>query len=431
MTYHYIYVTNLSEETTKQHLMEYFSTFGEVKDAKLGLLPNLRCKGYAKLTVANKETFQKILDGEHTVLTRKLIVEEFIHGEYLKLIKDKMITQRRICVFGIPKFLCNLELVEIFQNAFGEVENGYIRQNHKIKTFNHGFITFKDKESRRKAARMGIYRYEYGESKFIIHFEIKKFIERASGPLAPFHPDRDKNYVTEFQKNYEKIFMNSDEQQNIQNTNTNIKQELISKEPSYVELPEDIVAARSPDDKKKILFPSKTKFILNFIPTSIFEKYLSKILQENEHIENIKMDQLRLLELFALSDIPTTKEEPSRLQMVAQNSRKGIINRNHTKRNIVLKYKKKKKYIKESILTALQTQASQSSVISEEMDPMMNFWVNMFENQKLDYEKKLAESKKMNKTKKMTEFNNYHVKNDTKVVENSDQKDQLNDTENN
>lgn len=144
-----IYISNLEETTAKTEILDHFSKYGFIIDCYMSKFKNGKCKGYAKLTLKTKESYEKILQEDHHFGGRKAKVEPYVQEAKEAKMKDRDIVERRVCILAIPKGMEDTMLKKAFE-AFGEVEKAYVREG-KDGGKNHGFVTFVEKRSCKRA----------------------------------------------------------------------------------------------------------------------------------------------------------------------------------------------------------------------------------------------------------------------------------------
>lgn len=142
MHYYRIHLTKLPKECTKQDIISYFSRFGKIFSGKVGLDKNKVSKGYGKITIPHKSTFDLIMSQEHWIKEQKIHLEPFLVGSRLKKKELKQI-QRKIAVFNLTDSMDKPYLLELF-SIFGTVEDCLLKTKNNEK---YAFVTFEKEES--------------------------------------------------------------------------------------------------------------------------------------------------------------------------------------------------------------------------------------------------------------------------------------------
>lgn len=150
MSYFRIHITKLPPRCTKEHLMNYFSQFGVIFSVKVTLDKHKRSKGHGKLTVPDKQTFDRILSKEHWIFEKKINLEPFLVGSNLNK-KEQMVSQRKIAIFNVKSSMSKPYLHGVF-SKYGEVEDCIIKSKNQDM---YAFITFKDEKSAMFLKKMG------------------------------------------------------------------------------------------------------------------------------------------------------------------------------------------------------------------------------------------------------------------------------------
>lgn len=225
-------------------------------------------------------------------------------------------TERKICVFNIPKNYKSRKFKKIFIKQFGDVENAYIRKN-RSREFNYGFVTFYHRETAEKVLEMGTVLFNDKNLKEIVEFTIQKFEiyqQNYDEELEYIKKNENfDNYSYEEQDKNDNLEMNKESTENIGNyknelqeqnmfglnaqlfngfesfkkvkiknmTSKNINQENDYRIESYRELEESIYLT-----KFRFMNPKKLK------------KYLKRILEKNPKIQNFTEENIARLELF-------------------------------------------------------------------------------------------------------------------------------------
>lgn len=266
-----ILIKNISEETSQKVLITYFSQFGKIKKVTVKRLsPNYI---YAEVFVLDKYSYDLILNTEHYIQKRKVKVLPFTDEEFSLMMKDWEITQRRVCVFGIPKTYNNKKFKQIFIERFGSIENAYVRKN-RSKEYNYGFVTFPNKELARYALKLKFLSFYDQEDQLDIFMEIREFNSKgvsSKGKNKGKEVDDEIVYLEEKKLIY----------------------------PKNNEFFDRIFNERSPYDSTKNTINKKSK--INFpssIPPKYLKDYLYNILKRNHQIKGFTKNDILSLELF-------------------------------------------------------------------------------------------------------------------------------------
>lgn len=146
-----LFVSKIPPTAEKQDVFLYFSQFGPIKLLELKSKLSGNTPQIATIEAESLEIYQKIL---------KTTKHEFGEGIYLKVeellegdaLEDKLqeVYKRRVSIFGVYGKVKNDSLKEAF-SQFGEVEVCYLSYYKDNPSKAHGFITFKNEESAKKA----------------------------------------------------------------------------------------------------------------------------------------------------------------------------------------------------------------------------------------------------------------------------------------
>jgi len=189
------YLSNLSENATKNEVFDYFKLFGFITDLNIAKFHDGRLRGHGKLSIVlNIEYFaQKKFQGnfgqndnfqsnfnEQNLIKQFLSIKHCLGKRRIRVLKyvdqkeghdsnEEELISRRICVLNIPpgNEFSDEKLQNIFEYFFGGVFGAYIRQCKKPKsgfkkykrpgTINnggYGFVTFMEKESVSEALKI-------------------------------------------------------------------------------------------------------------------------------------------------------------------------------------------------------------------------------------------------------------------------------------
>ena len=117
---HQIHVSNLPDETTEEDIRSIFSRFGEILNIYLPLNPlyldmedkslfdeSNQCrmskiKGYCIISVSRRESLQSIVQENFTLMSKSLLVREFVQNSVDMDRIDLETCLRRVCVMNIP-----------------------------------------------------------------------------------------------------------------------------------------------------------------------------------------------------------------------------------------------------------------------------------------------------------------------------------------
>lgn len=344
-----IYVSNLDENVTEAQLSTHFSKFGFITECKMGKLEDGRCKGYAKLTTNDASALRIILNTDHIFASRKARVERYIQEQDRAHQKDLEIVQRRICVLGVPKGLKDPEFKQVF-SYFGDVENGYIREN-KHRKKNHGFVTFVQKSSAEKALLRKYLDIEGWGRVQIREFRSKALIKRQKREQAKKHPTpqvspRDFAGRSE-REDIHRPFIPVQNQGGFTNRfELPIRYNSSSFDSNFT----DDSIGSSGYRKRASIVSNKPRFedsyTYQFMNSTKLKKYIEKIIEENPLIEKIQNNQKKMLELFYFNKKNRYESEETgalyNYDCVARRFAKRVY-RNHYRSNLRLNDPKKPK----------------------------------------------------------------------------------------
>lgn len=148
-----IFVGGLSSSVTNQDLYTYFLQFGSIKRCDIQVWKNNpeKCRGFAIVEPAERETFVKILRGQHRLKGRPIECKKLIKDKDLLNSYSQELVERKIFVSGLSKSVDDQTLKDFF-SQFGPVEIAYIIKHHKdSKSKGFGFVSFFNKEDKERA----------------------------------------------------------------------------------------------------------------------------------------------------------------------------------------------------------------------------------------------------------------------------------------
>lgn len=118
---HSIYVTRIPSTVDNKSMLQYFSSFGQVKEAYIAKRKNGRHSGYGYAIAENSRIYKILLETEHTIDGRKLIVLPFTNENGIKQDSNNY-SKRKICISKVPHVLTPSILQEFFR-GYGELDN--------------------------------------------------------------------------------------------------------------------------------------------------------------------------------------------------------------------------------------------------------------------------------------------------------------------
>lgn len=332
-----IYLSKLDESTTETMLQEHFSKFGNIDHIQMMKFPDGKCKGYGKIYTSEIRTYQDILRGEHIFNGISAKVEPFIENEQAAFEKDLDIVERRICVMGIPKLYNDTKFEDLFQRVIGDVEKAYVREKRKS-TLNYGFVTFKSKETAKKALDMKIIDLKKvdGCNGFI---QIKEFTSKG------------KERRESLEKT-EKLFVKTISDNFIAMQNNNFLQAMLlmmnqggfqENQPYPSQKTPDLFNQIKPQPQYfpiEAIIPDQMYNQQNdFLDSVRFKKYIEKIIEENPKIKKIESEKFKMLELFYFNQF--VDERKYRLKNIA-NEMSELVEENQMGGNILIRIKRNK-----------------------------------------------------------------------------------------
>lgn len=306
-----LYISNLDERTTESLLTGYFSQFGKVKKCIIYKFKNGLCKGFAKLTLKDQKTYNKIMDYEpgHIILGRKINLEPFIENSKIMEQKLAELETRKICILGIPKFLKEKDLKKIF-NEYGSVEKAYLRISNK-KTTNFGFIIFDHAETAEYVTQnKSLYIENYD-----VTLAIKKF--RSNKEYKKQQKESNSDYEEEIEDFHKAASFKKkgkfSEIRNIGPLKNNFFTAQYNKNNQYNKKKYQKKSNDHLMDNKKIQIYKKPldavieQFGINFMGKLRLKIYIKKILEVNKHIKWIEPESIPKLELFYSNKLNSRK----------------------------------------------------------------------------------------------------------------------------
>lgn len=295
-----IYISNLSEGTTEGDLVRHFSHFGNVNRCIIFRFKDGRCKGFAKVTMSDSETYRRVMGfrGDHMILGRKANIEPFIENREIVEQRNYDVEQRKICVLGIPKSFREVDLHQLF-DFFGEIERAYLRLDDK-KDKNFGFIIFKTARSAKIAIKQGsLFIQDLG-----IPLRIKKF--RSNKGYKEFKNSKKNNYKANYA--YGQSYPNRNRACNFEpsyNTGLSDCKNPILEDFGYVKKSEtpNIQGVISSDlflqNKTNLSLEKVIKELkIEFMSIDRLKKYIKAIIVANKEIRWIMPKDMQKLELF-------------------------------------------------------------------------------------------------------------------------------------
>lgn len=301
-----IYISNLSEATSEDDLLRHFANFGDVTSCIVFRFKDGRCKGFAKITVQDAETYNCIMsyDRGHVILGREANLEPFIENREIVEQRNFDLEQRKICVLGLPKKFREGDLHQLFE-FFGEVERAYLRED-AYKDDNFGFVIFKKIESTRSAIRQGqLFIRESGTS-----VRIKKFRSNRGYKAYKYLKKSKFNSAS----NYQKVSSSKNKVHGSQKfdqkhrKNPRIGKNSDTNDFGYVkksEIPknDELLDHFFQNDKNVSLEKVINELKIKFMPSNRLKEYMKKIITQNQDIRWISPNHIQKLELFFFNKI--------------------------------------------------------------------------------------------------------------------------------
>ena len=222
----WIFISNLTETTRVEDVIELFSQFAEILHCELPMLRLDQCRGFCKLYIKPKyrsvdmkqitrrdresnifesiraEFIRRLRKMKLKLHGRLLSLEEYVFSQDSLLEKELEKALKRVCVLGIPKKMSE-EYIEGLLRRFGEIDHFYIRQNKRNRK-NFGFATFILQSSAELAVRFR----KVEAPEFSTVLTIKKFKSK----LDPSLIESMKNSKQEFRHHHQ----SSSEDQNFE-----------------------------------------------------------------------------------------------------------------------------------------------------------------------------------------------------------------------
>ena len=174
-----IFVGGLSNSVTNQDLLTYFRHFGELLTCEAQMWKNnpSKCRGFAKIAVKDRKTFEAILNAQHKMGGRVIECKKMIEDkeELETFSKDQL--ERKIFVSGLSKKVDDNELLRFF-SQFGAVKMAYVVKHHKDqKSKGFGYVCFEKKEDKDKVLSLKYLDFQGKNihlSEYSTKFELKK-----------------------------------------------------------------------------------------------------------------------------------------------------------------------------------------------------------------------------------------------------------------
>jgi RNA recognition motif-containing protein len=174
-----IFVGGLSNTVTNHDLLTYFRKFGDLLTCEAQMWKNnpSKCRGFAKIAVRDRGTFEAILGAQHKMGGRVIECKKMIEDkeELETFSKDQL--ERKIFVSGLSKKVDDNELLRFF-SQFGAVKMAYVVKHHKDqKSKGFGYVCFDRKEDKDKVLSLKYIDFQGKNihlSEYSTKFELKK-----------------------------------------------------------------------------------------------------------------------------------------------------------------------------------------------------------------------------------------------------------------
>ena len=174
-----IFVGGLSNSITNQDLLTYFKKFGDLLTCEAQMWKNnpSKCRGFAKIAVKDRKTFEAILSAQHKMGGRVIECKKMIEdkAELETFSKDQL--EKKIFVSGLSKKVDDMELLRFF-SQFGVVKMAYVVKHHKDqKSKGFGYVCFDKKEEKDKVLAFKYLDFQGKNihlSEYSTKFELKK-----------------------------------------------------------------------------------------------------------------------------------------------------------------------------------------------------------------------------------------------------------------
>ena len=140
-----VFIGNLPPQAKNVHLKTYFSTFGNIMEATVKLDTRTRkSKCYGFINCGNLETFEKVLNSEHTLTNRILNCYPALQDVRTHHLGDQQ--ARMVFLNGVTKEISDSQLQQYF-SKFGELLRAYgIRNASDGTSKSFGYLEYSTKE---------------------------------------------------------------------------------------------------------------------------------------------------------------------------------------------------------------------------------------------------------------------------------------------
>lgn len=149
-----VFVGGLPADATEDLLFAYFQKFGSIISCqtKKWKSDDTKCKGFALLTLNNKQTFEKIVQTPHLWSGRRIECKKAITNKKALMKYNKKTVAQKIFVTGLPVNTTDEALGEYFKQ-FGAIEMAYVVKNY-LKRTRIGFVCYKNKRDKERVLAM-------------------------------------------------------------------------------------------------------------------------------------------------------------------------------------------------------------------------------------------------------------------------------------
>lgn len=213
-----IFVGGLSNTVTNQDLLSYFRKFGDLVSCEAQMWKNnpSKCRGFAKIAVSDRTTFEAILSAQHKMGGRVIECKKMIQDkeELVSFSRDQL--EKKIFVSGLSKKVDDNELLRFF-SGFGAVKMAYVVKHHKDqKSKGFGYVCFEKKEDKDKVLSLKSLDFQGKNihlSEYSTKFELKKSkvveVQEEDRSSCQFEPAGDETQHLESKAGSDRLSANS------------------------------------------------------------------------------------------------------------------------------------------------------------------------------------------------------------------------------
>lgn len=143
-----VFVGGLPCEASEGQLLEYFRKYGPVEECKTKKwkADASKCKGFALLSIKDRQTYDRILQAPHSWAGRAIECKKAITDKRALMRHNQKIVALKVFITGLPVSTTDQDLLDYFKQ-FGPIEMAYVVKKSERKT-RIGFVCFKQQKSK-------------------------------------------------------------------------------------------------------------------------------------------------------------------------------------------------------------------------------------------------------------------------------------------